>query len=138
MRQAQTILTFGTDGKTLLEITDEIADWLSSTGLQTGTLTLLCQHTSASLLINENAASAVRRDLLSWLGRAAPEDHSYEHDSEGPDDMPAHIKAMLTGSSLAVPFAEGRMLLGTWQGLFLAEHRARPHRRSIVCHAIGD
>ena len=138
MRQAQTILTFDTGGKALLEITEQIAAWLESTGIETGSVTLLCQHTSASLLINENAAPAVRRDLLRWLDRAVPEDDSYEHDSEGSDDMPAHIKATLTGNSLTIPFAGGRLLLGTWQGVFLAEHRQRPHTRKVVCHAVGD
>ena len=138
MRQAQTTLAFETRGQDLLEITGEVAEWLRSTGLATGVLTLLCRHTSASLLINENAAPAVRRDLLRWLGRAVPEGAPYAHDDEGPDDMPAHVKAMLTGSALTVPFAEGRMLLGTWQGVYLAEHRARPHRRQVVCHAIGE
>lgn len=138
MRQAQTTLAFETRGQDLLEITGEVGEWLRSTGLATGVLTLLCRHTSASLLINENAAPAVRRDLLRWLDRAAPEGAHYEHDDEGPDDMPAHVKAMLTGSSLAIPFADGRMLLGTWQGVYLAEHRARPHRRQVVCHAMGE
>ena len=138
MRQAQTTLAFDTLGQELIEITGEIADWLRATGLATGVLTLFCRHTSAGLTINENAAPAVRRDLLRWLGRAVPEGANYEHDDEGPDDMPAHIKAMLTGSSLTVPFADGRMLLGTWQGVYLAEHRARPHRRQVVCHAIGE
>jgi len=138
MRQAQTMLAFETRGQDLLEITREVGEWVRSTGLATGVLTLLCRHTSASLLINENAAPAVRRDLIRWLGRAVPEGAHYEHDDEGPDDMPAHIKAMLTGSSLAIPFADGRMLLGTWQGVYLAEHRARPHRRQVVCHAVGE
>lgn len=101
-------------------------------------MTLFCQHTSASLLINENAAPAVQRDLLRWLAAAAPDSARYEHDDEGPDDMPAHIKAMLTGNSLTIPVAEGRMMLGTWQGLFLAEHRTRPHRRTIVAHIAGE
>jgi secondary thiamine-phosphate synthase enzyme len=138
MRQAQTMLAFETRGQDLLEITREVGEWVRSTGLATGVLTLLCRHTSASLLINENAAPAVRRDLIRWLGRAVPEGAHYEHGDEGPDDMPAHIKAMLTGSSLAIPFADGRMLLGTWQGVYLAEHRARPHRRQVVCHAVGE
>ena len=138
MRQAQTTLAFETRGRDLTEITGEVAEWLRSTGLAAGVLTLFCRHTSASLLINENAAPAVRRDLLRWLDRAVPEGEHYEHDDEGPDDMPAHVKAMLTGSSLAIPFADGHMLLGTWQGVYLAEHRARPHRRQVVCHAIGE
>ena len=138
MRQAQTTLAFETRGQGLLEITGEVAEWLRSTGLAMGSLTLLCRHTSAGLLVNENAAPAVRRDLLRWLDKVAPESGHYEHDDEGPDDMPAHIKALLTGSSLAIPFADGRMLLGTWQGVYLAEHRLAPHRRSVVCHAIGE
>src|SRR5690606_21829280 len=97
MRQASTTLTFATQGRGLLEITGDAARWLDSTGIAEGLLTLLCRHTSASLLINENAAPAVRHDLLRWLDRAAPEGSHYEHDSEGPDDMTAHIKAALTG-----------------------------------------
>ena len=131
MRQAQTTLAFETRGQDLLEITGEVAEWLRSTGLATGVLTLLCRHTSASLLINENAAPAVRRDLIRWLDRAAPEGPHYEHDDEGPDDMPAHIKAMLTGDSLTLPVAGGRMVLGTWQGVFLAEHRRMAHERMV-------
>ncbi len=138
MRQAHAILTFETDGQGLLDVTQDIARWLRASDIQMGTVTLFCQHTSASLLINENAAPAVRRDILRWLDMAAPEGGGYEHDSEGPDDMPAHIKTMLTGASLTVPFADGRMLLGTWQGVFLAEHRAEAHRRHVVCHAMGD
>jgi secondary thiamine-phosphate synthase enzyme len=138
MRQAHAILTFETDGQGLLDISQDIGSWLRSSGIEMGTVTLFCQHTSASLLINENAAPAVRRDLLRWLDLAAPEGGGYEHDSEGPDDMPAHIKSMLTGNSLTVPFADGKMLLGTWQGIYLAEHRADAHRRYVVCHAMGD
>ena len=138
MRQAHAILTFETDGQGLLDITDDIASWLRAADIRMGTVTLFCQHTSASLLINENAAPAVRRDLLRWLDSAAPEGDGYEHRSEGPDDMPAHIKAMLTGNSLTVPLADGKMLLGTWQGIYLAEHRDEAHRRYVVCHAMGD
>ena len=138
MRQAHAILTFDTDGRGLLEITDDIASWLRATDMRMGTVTLFCQHTSASLMINENAAPAVRRDLLRWLDMAAPEGEGYEHDSEGADDMPAHIKAMLTGTGLTIPLVDGRMALGTWQGVFLVEHRARAHKRHVVCHAMGD
>jgi secondary thiamine-phosphate synthase enzyme len=138
MQQTQAILTFDTCGTGLYEITDRVAGWVRETSLHTGLLTLFCQHTSASLLITENASPAVQRDLLRWLGKAVPENGGYEHSAEGPDDMPAHIKAMLTGNSLAVPVAGGRMTLGTWQGVFLAEHRMAPHARKIVLHWAGE
>jgi len=136
--QKLTRLTFETDGTGLYDIGDRVNRWLRDTGIDMGLLTLFCQHTSASLLINENAAPAVRRDLLRWLAAAAPDNARYEHADEGLDDMPAHIKAMLTGNSLTIPVADGRMMLGTWQGLFLAEHRTRPHRRTIVAHITGE
>ena len=138
MRQALETLTFRTGGTGLHEITQEIAEWLRSTKITAGILTLFCQHTSASLLITENASPAVQRDLMRWLARAVPDGHGYEHDDEGPDDMPAHIKAMLTGNSLALPVADGRIMLGTWQGIFLAEHRRAPHRRTVVAHLMGE
>lgn len=138
MRQDQTRFTIPTRGQALYEFTDEAARWIGGTGIDTGLVTLLCRHTSASLLINENAASAVQRDLLRWLGQAVPEGGQYEHDDEGPDDMPAHIRTMLTGVTLGVPVAGGRMLLGTWQGLYLAEHRTAPHRREVVAHIVGE
>jgi secondary thiamine-phosphate synthase enzyme len=138
MQQALDTLIFRTDGTGLHEITGEVAEWLHATGIATGVLTLFCQHTSAGLLITENASPAVPRDLLRWLGRVAPEGAGYEHSDEGPDDMPAHIRAVITGNSLTLPVAEGRMLLGTWQGVFLAEHRHMPHRRKIVAHVVGD
>ena len=137
MHQAHAILTFETQGKGLLEITHDIASWLRSADIGMGTVTLFCQHTSASLMINENAAPAVRRDLMRWLDMAAPEGDAYEHDAEGPDDMPAHIKAMLTGNSLTIPFADGKMLLGSWQGIYLAEQRDVGSRRYVVAHALG-
>jgi secondary thiamine-phosphate synthase enzyme len=138
MRIAQASFTVETPGRGLIEITDRIDRWLGESGIETGVLHIFCRHTSASLLINENAAPAVQRDLLAWLDRAAPEGDDYEHDSEGADDMPAHIKTLLTGSALSVPVGEGRMLLGTWQGVFLAEHRRRPHRREVVLTLIGE
>ncbi|QZP08069.1 secondary thiamine-phosphate synthase enzyme YjbQ [Caenibius sp. WL] len=137
MRQQTAVLDFQTAGRDLLEITGEVRRWVQVSGIRTGLLTLLCQHTSASLLINENAAPAVRRDLLRWLDRIAPESTAYEHDDEGPDDMPAHIKALLTGNSLTIPVDGGRPMLGTWQGIYLAEHRARPHRRTVAVHLLG-
>lgn len=138
MQQMLTRFTIGTEGRRLYEFTDEVAAWIAGGPVRDGLLTLFCRHTSASLLINENAAPAVQRDLLRWLERAAPDGAGYEHDSEGPDDMPAHIRAMLTGVTLAVPVEGGRMLLGTWQGLYLAEHRLAPHRREIAAHLIGE
>lgn len=138
MQHNQHRFTIFTSGQGLYEFTDEVAGWLGGTGIRTGLVTVFCRHTSASLLINENAAPAVQRDLLRWLEKAVPEGHNYEHDSEGPDDMPAHIRTMLTGASLSVPVADGRMLLGTWQGLYLAEHRRAPHQREIVAHLIGE
>ena len=138
MRQETAVLDFQTPGRDLLEITGEVRRWVQVSGIRTGLLTLLCQHTSASLLINENAAPAVRRDLLRWLERIAPEGPAYEHNDEGPDDMPAHIKALLTGNSLAIPVADGRPMLGTWQGIYLAEHRTRPHRRTVAAHLLGE
>jgi secondary thiamine-phosphate synthase enzyme len=138
MQQALETLTVRTDGIGLHEITGAVAEWLRGTGIATGVLTLFCQHTSAGLLITENASPAVPRDLLRWLAGAAPEGTGYEHDDEGPDDMPAHIRAVITGNSLTLPVTGGRMMLGTWQGVFLAEHRRMPHRRKIAVHAIGD
>ena len=138
MHQSLHTFTIPTQGKRLYEFTDEVAAWIGSTGIATGLLTLFCRHTSASLLINENAAPAVQRDLLAWLERAVPEGSHYAHDDEGPDDMPAHIRTMLTGESLIVPVQDGRMMLGTWQGLYLAEHRAAPHRRQVVAHLLGE
>lgn len=138
MKQAHAILTFETDGQGLIEITADVASWLRACDISMGTVTLFSQHTSASLLINENAANAVRRDLVRWLALAAPEGNQYEHDAEGADDMPAHIKTMLTGNSLVIPLADSKMLLGSWQGIYLAEHREHGHKRYVVCHAMGN
>jgi secondary thiamine-phosphate synthase enzyme len=138
MRQASTVLTVATPGRGFSEITREVADWLAGTGVADGVLTLLCRHTSASLLIQENAAPAVRTDLARWLDRLAPEGDHYAHDDEGPDDMPAHLRATLTGVNLSIPVQRGRMLLGTWQGIYLAEHRRAPHQREVALHVIGE
>jgi secondary thiamine-phosphate synthase enzyme len=137
MRQASTILRFATNSPSLTDITSEVADWLESTSITEGLLTLLCRHTSASLLITENASPAVRRDLLRWLDGVAPRQGGYEHNDEGPDDMPAHLRSALTGVNLTLPVAAGRMMLGTWQGISLVEHRDAPHRREVACHVIG-
>ena len=138
MTVAQGALRFETDGKGLTDITREVGVWLAQSRLLKGVLTVFCRHTSAGLLISENASMAVQRDLLRWLDRLAPEGSQYEHDDEGPDDMPAHLKSMLTASALTVPFMAKRMLLGTWQGIYLAEHRARGHLREIALTAIGE
>lgn len=138
MRQAQHVLTVGTKGKGLFEITREIASWTTGQSIETGLLTLFCRHTSASLIIQENADPDVRTDLLSYFEDIAPETRDYVHDTEGPDDMPAHIRAALTGAQLSIPVANGRPMLGTWQGIYLFEHRAGPHRREIVLHLVGD
>lgn len=138
LRQASGRLTVATPGRALVEITREVAQWVHGQQMQEGLLTLFCRHTSASLVIQENAAPAVKTDLLDWLARVAPEEASYAHDDEGPDDMPAHIRAMLTGVSLSVPVSGGRLMLGTWQGIYLAEHRRAPHRRDILLYIMGN
>ena len=138
MQQALEILALRTTGAGLHEITDTVAEWLSGTGIGAGVLTLFCQHTSAGLLITENASPAVPRDLMRWFAGAAPEGTGYEHDDEGPDDMPAHIRSVITGNSLTIPVGGGRIMLGTWQGIFIAEHRRSPHTRRIVAQVIGD
>jgi secondary thiamine-phosphate synthase enzyme len=132
------LLAIPTSGPGLNEITRDIAAWITGTGIRTGLLTALCRHTSASLVITENASPAVRRDMLRWFDRLAPQGVHYEHDEEGPDDMPAHLKAALTGASLAIPVEDGAMMLGTWQGIFLVEHRAQAHRREIALHLAGE
>jgi secondary thiamine-phosphate synthase enzyme len=139
MKLLQHRLAIKTPGAGCHEITGEVAAWLAAAGVGRGLLTLFIRHTSASLLIQENAAPDVRRDLLDFLARLAPEEPGrYRHDDEGPDDMPAHIKAMLLPTHLAVPVADGRMLLGTWQGIYVVEHRRAPHRREVVLHFAGE
>jgi len=137
MQQACETLTFHTGGTGLHEVTGVIAEWLDGTGIATGVLTLFCQHTSAGLLITENASPAVPRDLLRWLAGQAPEGAHYEHADEGPDDMPAHIRTMLTATSLQIPVLKGRLALGTWQAIYLIEHRRAPHRREVVLQFAG-
>jgi secondary thiamine-phosphate synthase enzyme len=137
LRQASTLLRVATPGRALIEITREVATWVEAQGMSEGLLTLFCRHSSASLAIQENAAPAVKRDLIDWLDRIAPEDAPYAHDDEGPDDMPAHIKTMLTGVQLSVPLIGGRLALGTWQGIYLIEHRRAGHRREIALHLLG-
>src|SRR5579871_2064754 len=139
MRQAAHTLVVRTRKQGLVEITGDVADWTARQGMATGLLTLFCRHTSASLLIQENAAPEVRADLEAFLARLVPEyPQLYAHDDEGPDDMPAHIRAALTQTALSVPLVDGRLALGTWQGIFLFEHRHRPHDREVVLHLAGE
>jgi secondary thiamine-phosphate synthase enzyme len=122
----------------LHEFTPEVARWVQSSGINEGLLTLFCRHTSASLVIQENAAPAARRDLEAYFARLAPEGRPYEHDDEGPDDMPAHLRSALTQTQLTIPVAGGRMVLGTWQGIYLFEHRQGTPERQIALHLIGE
>ena len=128
-------LTIATPGQGLLEITNEVRPIIAQARLSDGLCTLFVRHTSASLIIQENAAPSARRDIEAWLNRLVPEhDPLYTHDEEGPDDMPAHIKAALTATSLSIPILNGQLALGTWQGIYLWEHRRGPHERRIVVH----
>ena len=137
MVQVSHVLTVPTRGKGFTEITSEVASWLDSIAGENGLLTVFVCHTSASLIIQENADPNVQRDLIDALEALAPEHGTYAHAEEGPDDMPSHIKAMLTAVSIAVPVKDGRMVLGRWQGIFLIEHRAAPHQRNIALNFIG-
>jgi secondary thiamine-phosphate synthase enzyme len=139
MRIAQHRMSFPTAAREIKEITREIGDWVGAQGIDGGLLTLFILHTSASLLVQENYSPDVRRDLDAFLRRLAPEDPArYRHNDEGPDDMPAHLKAAVTQVQLTIPVAEGRLQLGTWQGIFLLEHREAPHQRDIVLTLIGE
>jgi secondary thiamine-phosphate synthase enzyme len=137
-RQASTILAIRAARAGLHEFTKEVGKFVAESGIQEGLLTIFCRHTSASLLIQENAASAAKHDLERYFERIAPEGGHYEHDDEGPDDMPAHLRSALTATQLSVPVAEGRMLLGTWQGIFLFEHRRNTPEREIALHLVGE
>ncbi len=139
MNQHTHTIDIRTQGKGLYDFTSDVARWLNGCGTRTGLLTLFVQHTSASLTVQENADPDVVRDLNDFFGRIAPEDNRlYRHTIEGPDDMPAHIRAALTLTQLSVPVMNGRMALGTWQGIYLFEHRSSPHRRTVACHLFGD
>lgn len=138
MRQTQTIFHVRTRGKGLHLITDEIEDWIGESGGAFGLLTLLCQHTSASLTLHENVSADARRDLDRAFDRLAPRDADYEHRFEGPDDMPAHIRTVLSGAHLSIPVAERRLALGTWQGIYLWEHRDQPHERRVAAHLLYE
>jgi secondary thiamine-phosphate synthase enzyme len=135
---ATATLTVETSGPGFTEITREVRRFVAEVGAKAGVLLLFMRHTSASLVIQENADPDVRTDLATALERLAPADASWVHDTEGPDDMPAHVKTMLTGVSLHVPVVDGAPALGTWQGIYVAEHRARPHRREVVLQFIGN
>jgi secondary thiamine-phosphate synthase enzyme len=138
MRQSLHSLQIATPGRGLVEVTAQIASWVRGQGLANGLLTVFCRHTSASLLIQENADPDVRHDLEDFFARIAPEDAGYRHQDEGPDDMPAHLRTALTQVQLSIPLVDGRLALGTWQGIYLFEHRRRPHRRDLVLHLLGE
>ena len=138
MRQLSDELILETPGQGLHEFTPVLGKWMSESEISHGLLTLFVRHTSASLLIQENAARAARQDLERYFARIAPESTDYAHDDEGADDMPAHLRSALTQTSLSIPVEGGRMMLGTWQGVFLFEHRRAPHWRKIAVHLIGE
>lgn len=139
MRQALEHLRIDVRGRGLVEITAQVRECVARHSIETGLLTLFCRHTSASLLIQENADPSVRRDLERYFATIAPEDpQRYEHDTEGPDDMPAHLRTALTQVQLSIPIEHAALVLGTWQGIYLFEHRHRAHRRDIVVHVIGE
>jgi secondary thiamine-phosphate synthase enzyme len=138
MRQATSLLSIETPRQGLLDITHRIGEWTHAQEIHEGLLTVFCRHTSASLLIQENAAPEVRADLETFFAGIAPEDSTaYTHNDEGPDDMPAHLRAALTQVQLSIPVVGGELALGTWQGIYLFEHRRRPHARTLALHLIG-
>ncbi len=139
MIQHQQNLVITTPGRCLHEITPQVRRIVADSGIQTGLCVVFCRHTSASLIIQENADPSAMRDLLAWLNRIAPDgDPLYSHNAEGPDDMPAHLRAAVTKTSETMPVQSGRLALGAWQGIYLAEHRASPHRRELVIHVSGE
>ncbi|MCK1716279.1 secondary thiamine-phosphate synthase enzyme YjbQ [Bradyrhizobium sp. 141] len=135
---ASSLLTVQTSGRGFTDLTSEVAKFVAEVHAREGALTLFIRHTSASLTIQENADPSVLVDLTTALSRLAPENAGWTHDTEGPDDMPAHIKTMLTGASLQIPVLNGRLALGTWQAIYLIEHRKRPHRREVVLQFVGS
>ena len=138
LRQSSTILPIRASRAGLHEFTDSVRNFVTDSAVQEGILTIFCRHTSASLVIQENAAPAARRDLERYFDRIAPEGAPYEHDDEGPDDMPAHLRSALTATQLSIPVQGGRLVLGTWQGVFLFEHRRNTPERKSVLHVIGE
>jgi secondary thiamine-phosphate synthase enzyme len=138
MRQHQAALEIRTPGRGLHDVTRQVEAIVAESAIELGLCVVYCRHTSCSLLIQENADPSARSDLLEWLQRLAPDgDPRYAHDAEGPDDMPSHLRAALTSTSETIPIAGRRLQLGTWQGIFLAEHRVRPHSRTLVVHVMG-
>jgi secondary thiamine-phosphate synthase enzyme len=133
----QRTLTVQTPGRGFTDVTAEVARVVAEAGVSVGLCTVFIRHTSASLFIQENADPAVLRDLGRWMERVAPESDDYEHDDEGPDDMPSHLRSAITRTSESIPVTAGRLALGTWQALYVWEHRARPHRRELVVHVTG-
>lgn len=133
----QDSLSVQTRGRGLVDVTDRVAAVVKAANVRVGQCTVFVQHTSASLVIQENADPSVRRDMDAWMERIAPEGGHYEHDDEGPDDMPGHLRSVITRTSEVIPITNGRLALGTWQGIYLWEHRRAPHTRSIVVHVQG-
>jgi secondary thiamine-phosphate synthase enzyme len=138
MRQASYTLTISTRGKCLTVISESVDAHVGDSGIANGLATLFCRHTSASLLIQENASPAAHRDIVNYFERIAPETSHYEHDDEGPDDMPAHLRAALTQTQLSIPLVDSSLALGRWQGIFLFEHRRAPQDRQVVLHVLGE
>jgi secondary thiamine-phosphate synthase enzyme len=138
VKQHQRTLSVATRGRGFYDVTTEVGAVVGESGIVTGLCTVLLRHTSASLVIQENADPAVLRDLGRWMDRLAPENETYEHDTEGPDDMPGHLRSAVTRSSESIPVTRGRLALGTWQALYVWEHRAMGHRRELVVHVVGE
>jgi secondary thiamine-phosphate synthase enzyme len=138
MRQASRIIRIDTSGRGFYEFTAQLADFRRISQIGEGLMTVFCRHTSASLLIQENADPSVLHDFEAFFARIAPEGAGYVHDTEGPDDMPAHLRAALTQTQLSIPVIGGALAFGTWQGVYLVEHRRRPHRREVALHLMGD
>ena len=138
MKQHQATLTVRTTGRGFVEITDLVRGVVKASGVRTGLAVIFVRHTSCSLAIQENADPAARGDMERFLERLAPEGEGYEHDAEGPDDSPSHLRALVTRTSETIPVSGGDLALGTWQGIYLCEHRARHHERSLVVHVVGE
>lgn len=138
MKQQTGFLQIQTHGQSLTMLNMEISNWILKTGMITGLLTLWCKHTSASFIVQENVDPDVRQDILTYLDDLVPENRYYQHSSEGADDMPAHIKTVLTQTSLSIPVVDRQMVMGMWQGIYLFEHRKHPHLREIAMHLLGE